>query len=289
MNGEPRFGDEASAGAASSRHLMAVERVIAAMHRREDGALRLRTMAEMANLSPYHFARTFRDVTGIPPGEFLTAVRLERAKRLLLGTDLSVAEVCFEVGYESVGTFAARFKDLAGLPPGRMRRLPEELHAALGHADGWYQSLPSSPEEVGVAFRVHGPDLPESIIFAGLFPGAVPQGRPVAGTVLGAPGSHRLYPGPDGHYHLMAAALPRSEDPWKLLAPGDALRVGRAPHPLAIRGGRVGGQVDVALRPVRPTDPPVLVAHLRRSPCTFTATRSDGPDRRGPGHPVVLG
>ena len=260
MYGEPRFGGEVSADAASSHRIVAVERVIAAMHQREDRALCLRTMAEIANLSPYHFARTFREVTGIPPGEFLTAVRLERAKRLLVGTDLSVAEVCFEVGYESVGTFATRFKDLVGLPPGRMRRLPEELHAALGHADGWYQSLPPPPEEAGVAFRVHGPDLPGSMIFAGLFPSAVPQGRPVAGTVLGAPGSYRLFPVPDGHYHLMAAALPRSEDPRRLLAPGDALRVGRARRPLLVRGGRVGGQVDVTLRPVRPTDPPVLVA-----------------------------
>ncbi len=260
MNGEPRFGGEVSAGAASSRHLMAVERVISAMYRREDGALCLRTMAEMANLSPYHFARTFRKVTGIPPGEFLTAVRLERAKQLLVRTDLSVAEVCFEVGYESVGTFATRFKDLVGLPPGRMRRLPEELHAALGHADGCYQWSPP-PKQAGVAFRVHGPDLPESMIFAGLFPTAVPQGRPVVGIVLEAPGSHRLYPVPDGRYHLMVAALPRSQDPWELLAPGDALRVGRAPRPLTVRGGRVvGGRADVTLRPTQPTDPPVLVA-----------------------------
>ncbi len=142
--------------AAPSRHLTAVERVIAAMHRHEDGALYLHTMAEMANLSPYHFARTFREVTGIPPGEFLTAVRLERAKRLLLGTEIGVAEVCFEVGYESVGTFATRFKDLVGLSPGRMRRLPEELHAALDRTGGWYKSLPSSPEVAGVSFRARG-------------------------------------------------------------------------------------------------------------------------------------
>ena len=76
-------------------------------------------MDEMDNLTPYHFARIFRNVTGIPPGEFLTAVRLERTKQLLLDTDLGVAEVCFEVGYESVGTFATRFKDLVGLPPGK--------------------------------------------------------------------------------------------------------------------------------------------------------------------------
>jgi hypothetical protein len=66
---------------------------------------------------------------------------------------------------------------------------------------------------------------------------------------------------PDGSYRLMAAALPRSQDPWKLLAPGDALRVGRAPRPLTVFRGRVaGGRAEVELRPARPTDPPVLVA-----------------------------
>ena len=230
------------------------------MHRPEDGALGLRTMAEIANLSPYHFARTFRGVTGIPPGEFLTAVRLERAKHLLLRTDLRVAEISFEVGYESVGTFATRFRDLVGLPPGRMRHLPEELHAVLSRADGWHQTLPPVHQEAGVSFRVDSIDLAGRVIFAGLFPTAVPQGRPMAGTILAAPGNHRLGPVPDGHYHLMAAALPRSEDPWKLLAPGDTLRVGRAGHPVIVRRGRGDGRVDVTLRPPRPTDPPVLVA-----------------------------
>lgn len=260
MNGEQGFEGEALMDAPRSRHVPVVERVIAAMHRGEDGALCLSTMAEMANLSPYHFARTFRTVTGVPPGEFLTAWRLERAKRLLLSTEMGVAEVCFEVGYESAGTFATRFRRLVGLPPGRMRRLPEELHEALVGADGEAWPLSPSPAEAGVAFRVHGPDLAGSVIFAGLFPTAVPQGRPVAGTVLNAPGSHRLRRVPDGHYHLMAAALPLSGNPWGLLAPGGALRVGRAPRPLTVRGGRVGEPVSVALRPMRLTDPPVLVS-----------------------------
>jgi AraC family transcriptional regulator len=97
------------------------------MHRSGGSGLGLCSMAEMANLRPYHFARTFRRVTGILPGEFRTAVRLERAKRLLLSTDLRVAEIAFKIGYESVGTFATRFRDLVGLSPGRMRRLSEQL------------------------------------------------------------------------------------------------------------------------------------------------------------------
>lgn len=247
-------------GPAPSRHLPVVERVITAMHRNQDDALGLRTMAEMANLSPYHFARTFRGITGVPPGEFLTAVRLEEAKRLLLGTDLRVAEISLQVGYESVGTFATRFRNLVGLPPGRMRHLPEKLYAALDRTKGGHQTLAPTTPQTGIAFRIHGPDLAGSVIFAGLFPTAVPQGRPIAGTVLTAPGYHRLRPVPDGRYHLMAAALPHSKDPWQLLAPGDALRVGRARHPVIVRGGRVDGRADVFLRPARLTDPPVLVA-----------------------------
>lgn len=262
MEGATLFADKGLELTEAPHHLLTVERVVAAMRRREDGTLCLRTMAEMANLSPYHFARTFRKVTGSPPGELLTAWRLERAKQLLLSTDLGVAEVCYEVGYGSLGTFTTRFKELVGLSPGRMRRLPEELHAVLGRAESALGSVSAAHTEAGVAFRVHDPDLAGGMIFAGLFPTAIPQGRPAAGMVLRAPGTYRLHPLPDGHYHLMAAALPRTEDPTKLLLPGDALRVGRAPHPLTVRGGKVVGQADVevALRPVRSTDPPVLVA-----------------------------
>lgn len=237
-----------------------VERVLAAMRQREDGTLCLRTMAEMANLSPYHFARTFRKITGAPPGELLTAWRLERAKQLLLSTDLGVAEICYEVGYGSVGTFTSRFKELVGLSPGGMRRLPEELHAVLGRAESAVSPASAAPAESGVAFRVHGPGLAGSMIFAGLFPTAIPQGRPAAGMILGAGGTYRLHPVPDGRYYLMAAALPRSEEPAKLLLPGDALRVGRARAPLTVRGGRTAEASDVAMRPVRDTDPPILIA-----------------------------
>jgi AraC family transcriptional regulator len=107
------FGTEGFPGTGAS-HLEAVERVIVAMRERVDNTLPLYAMAEIAHLSPYHFARTFRQVTGIPPGEFLGNLRLQRAKELLLTTDLSASEVCFEVGYASLGTFTTRFTQLVG-------------------------------------------------------------------------------------------------------------------------------------------------------------------------------
>jgi AraC family transcriptional regulator len=258
LSGLARSETEGPPADAASSHRPVVERVVAAMRERADGPLTLRDMADVAHLSPYHFARVFKDVTGIPPGEFLGALRLERAKRLLLTTDLSVSEVCFEVGYESLGTFTARFKRLVGVSPGRMRRLPERLASALeGTSD------PIAPARGGgVSFSVVGSGLEGAIIFVGLFPGAVPQGRPVAGTVLEEPGAYSLSPVPDGLFQLMAAAVPAAGDVLKFLLPDAALRVGRAREPVLVRAGRAEGRPEVELRPPRITDPPVLVALL---------------------------
>ena len=255
----PQEGSELGLGGrpeTGAAHRSAVERVVAAMREPSGDSLSLGDMAEIAHLSPYHFARTFKRVTGVSPGEFASAVRLQRAKELLLTTDLSASEVCFEVGYGSFGTFSTRFAELVGVPPGRMRRLPEELRAALGDADG-----AGAPLAGGISFEVPG-DVPSGArVFVGLFPGAVPQRVPMAGTVLTeAAGTHRLGPVPDGAYQVMAAALPRSEDPLGSLLPGDGLRVGRGSGPVLVRRGRSDGVASILMRPTRALDPPLLVA-----------------------------
>ena len=258
LSGLAKSETEGPPAEAASSHRPAVERVVAAMREGADGPLTLRDMADVAHLSPYHFARVFKGVTGVPPGEFLGALRLERAKRLLLTTDLSVSEVCFEVGYQSLGTFTTRFKRLVGVSPGRMRRLPERLASAFECA-----SDPIAPARGGgVPFRVVGSGLEEAIIFVGLFAGAVPQGHPVAGTVLEEPGAYSLSAVPDGLFELMAAALPAAGGISKFLLPDAALRVGRAREPVLVRAGRAEGRPEVELRPPRITDPPVLVALL---------------------------
>ena len=59
---------------------------------------------------------------GETPHEFLTRVRIDEAKKLLLRDDRSVTDVCFDVGYESVGSFSIRFRSLTGLSPAALRR-----------------------------------------------------------------------------------------------------------------------------------------------------------------------
>ncbi len=84
--------------------------------------LPLESMAGPAEMSPFHFHRAFTRTFGETPLAFLTRRRMEEARRLLARTTLPVTEVCFEVGYESLGTFSSRFRERTGLSPSAYRR-----------------------------------------------------------------------------------------------------------------------------------------------------------------------
>jgi AraC-like DNA-binding protein len=88
-----------------------------------DQPLRLADAAREACLSPYHYHRLFLQSFGETPHEFLTRLRIERAKYLLVRDHLPVTEVCFAVGYESPGSFSTRFRKLVGYSPSEFQRL----------------------------------------------------------------------------------------------------------------------------------------------------------------------
>jgi AraC-like DNA-binding protein len=90
-------------------------------------------MARTAGLSRAHFSREFRDAFGEPPHAYLLTRRLERAAALLRATDHSVAEICFSVGLQSVGSFTTSFKRMFGLSPTgyRARFPPASTHALV--------------------------------------------------------------------------------------------------------------------------------------------------------------
>lgn len=74
-------------------------------------------LARAAGLSRAHFSREFRHAFGEPPHTYLLTRRLERAAALLRTTDRSVAEICFAVGLQSVGSFTTRFTRTYGCSP----------------------------------------------------------------------------------------------------------------------------------------------------------------------------
>jgi AraC-like DNA-binding protein len=90
-------------------------------------------LARAARLSRAHFSREFRRAFGEPPHSYLLTRRLERAAALLRTTDRSVADICFSVGLQSVGSFTTSFTRTFGLSPTayRARFPPAASHARV--------------------------------------------------------------------------------------------------------------------------------------------------------------
>ena len=79
-------------------------------------------LAQIAAVSEAHFIRTFRDTFGETPHRYLQRRRVERAMFLLRATDRSVTDICFDVGFGSLGTFSRTFTDIVGESPTSFRQ-----------------------------------------------------------------------------------------------------------------------------------------------------------------------
>jgi transcriptional regulator GlxA family with amidase domain len=91
------------------------------MDREYDKPLDVPALARTALMSPAHFSRRFRDAYSETPYSYLMTRRIERAKALLRRGDLTVTDVCFAVGWGSLGSFSARFTELVGESPSAYR------------------------------------------------------------------------------------------------------------------------------------------------------------------------
>ncbi|MGP2438614.1 helix-turn-helix domain-containing protein [Streptomyces sp. JW3] len=93
-----------------------------AMDREYARPLDVPALARIAQVSPAHFARTFRATFGETPHRYLQRRRVERAMFLLRETGRSVTGICFEVGFGSTGTFSRTFRDIVGRSPREYRK-----------------------------------------------------------------------------------------------------------------------------------------------------------------------
>src|SRR3954463_12666503 len=93
-----------------------------AMDRRYAEPLDVPTLARIALVSEAHFIRTFRATFGETPNRYLQRRRVERAMWLLRATDLSLTDICMDVGFSSLGTFSRVFRDIVGESPSAYRR-----------------------------------------------------------------------------------------------------------------------------------------------------------------------
>ncbi|GAA4620145.1 AraC family transcriptional regulator [Actinoallomurus vinaceus] len=240
---------------------MAVERAITTMWDRYSEPLSMDDIAGAALLSKFYFSRVFRSVTGTSPGRFLSTIRLSRAKSLLLETSLSVTEIAYKVGYNSLGTFTTRFTRSVGVSPTRFR--------ALLHGD-----RPSfSPPETDAYRRsgaVHGtvvlpPGSTELRVYVGAFGSPIVEGMPVSCDILDCPTDgcrvreYRLGSVPVGEWYVRAVAVAVR---WADVDPRPWARNPRfvgAGEPVVMRDGQ-NVELRIPMRAVDLTDLPILMA-----------------------------
>ena len=93
-----------------------------AMDRAYGEPLDVRAVAAVAHISPAHFSRCFRAVFGESPHRYLQRRRVERSMFLLREGDRTVTDICFDVGFSSVGTFSRTFREIVGQTPSAYRQ-----------------------------------------------------------------------------------------------------------------------------------------------------------------------
>ena len=240
-------------------HREAMEKAVSLMRSRMSEDLSLDDMAAAACMSTYHFHRVFHQLAGIPPGQFLSALRLEAAKRLLLTTEKSVTEVCFDVGYNSLGTFISRFNLLVGLPPGQFRRLGRAFTTNAKELLSLAVPPPAPSEGTLLEGSIEGGSLANGLIFLGLFETPIPQTRPVSCAVLARSGEFRIQIPEDGRFFLFAAGMARFENPLDFLHHSGSIRGLASAGPFTAEAGRIAERPHLVLRPPSLLDPPLLV------------------------------
>jgi AraC-like DNA-binding protein len=99
------------------RDLALLRRVRDRIDREYAQPLDVESLARGVNVSAGHLSREFKKAYGESPYSYLMTRRIERAMRLLRLGELSVTDVCFAVGCQSLGTFSTRFTELVGVPP----------------------------------------------------------------------------------------------------------------------------------------------------------------------------
>ncbi|WP_326695982.1 AraC family transcriptional regulator [Streptomyces sp. NBC_01754] len=237
----------------------AVRRVVRYMQDNLGQDLTVDDLARTALFSKFHFTRLFQEATGTSPGRFLSALRIQEAKRLLVNSDFSVADISGRVGYSSVGTFSSRFKACVGLSPRAYREL-----------GGTSPKLPApvtGPSSVAHSLSLRGrvlfpPGTAPGRVFVGLFPSCVRQGRPARWTVLDGPGAFVLKDAPGGTWYVLFHSVPHGHEGELFGRPARGLlSVGRH-GPVTVHPDALPRPAEITLRPQDILDPPILIALL---------------------------
>ena len=116
-----------------------------AMDRYYADALDIEWLAKSLHVSRAHFIRSFKETFGETPHRYLQRRRLERAMALLRETELSITEICLEVGFSSLGSFSRTFREVLGESPREYRRRTRPQAASRAAVPGCIQMMWDRP------------------------------------------------------------------------------------------------------------------------------------------------
>jgi len=240
-----------------------IDEVIAYIHQHIYEDLPLSRLARYAAYSPYHFSRVFKEKMGISPLYYVSSLRLEKAKELLLSTSLSIRDIGLEIGQQSLGTFTTRFTERVGVTPAHFRNSmmqADHYLSSLQKLDDWEEPRLA----LGMGATIKGTvktEIPfDGVVLVGLFPKPIPEGLPLHGTLIPATGQYCFTDVRPGTYYLMATSVPWGMRAIDFLLPQTTTLRTRSKEPIEVTPYSRVLHRQVSLHVPRSDDPPILIS-----------------------------
>lgn len=234
---------------------LSVLRVIERMQSDPSVVVPTERLAAALGVAPSIMIRAFTKRTGLSPQRFRAALRIARAKELVVETDRSITEISLDVGYSSLGSFVRIFTMLTGVCPSHLRRLARSKTLQASFDAAVAAPTEFSPPSAGISGQIVEMSETANILIVGLFERGLPAGIPLDGQFVD-PSDARFaleWSGTSRRSCLLAASVNTLtwSDAWVGRYPG--MRVAR----VELRQGDLG-PLYIKLRSTLPTDPPFL-------------------------------
>ncbi|WP_159885198.1 helix-turn-helix transcriptional regulator [Paenibacillus puerhi] len=239
-----------------------IDGVISYIHESISEPLLLSRLADFAGYSPYHFTRIFKERVGLPPLYYVSSLRLQKAKDLLLRTNLSIRDISLEIGQQSLGTFTSRFTERVGMTPSQFRHSAQQTDTyltTLKKLDDWRSLQPALHSHARIEGTIEAEVPFEGFILLGLFAKPIPEGLPLYGTLLSSLGTFCLTGVKPGTYYLMATSVAWGMQAMDVLLPQTTLRT-RSREPIRVKPYSPVPHQQVTLHLPRLDDPPILIS-----------------------------
>jgi AraC family transcriptional regulator len=239
-----------------------IKQVLMYIREHLNDSVSLSNLADQAGYSRYHFNRIFKEDIGLPPLYYISALRLQRAKDLLLHTDLRVRDIGMEIGQQSLGTFTTRFTEKVGMTPAQFRSSVNQADLylrSLQNLNDWSDFHHSNSRQTNIHGTIKATEQFDGVILIGLFPKPIPEGFPLYGTLVSSLGRFSIKGVKPGFYYLLATSVSWEMAAQDFLLPHKTLRTSLK-KPIIVEASSEVPHQEVTLRPPHIEDSPILIS-----------------------------